>query len=675
MNPNAEDRRPPLTPQLALRVAIAASVALAMFAIVFFRLWFLQVLSGDQYLAQARGNPARTIDVPAPRGEIVDRSGNVLVDSKPANAVEISPADLPVALQPMLMAHPPRRDTVLYNRLAKVLGMSNKRKKCAIDGYGVQRLSAIGCAVAQGYAQLSYQDVTIKTDVSKNVQYYLAERQQQFPGVSVQQVWLRRYPLGTLAAQLFGTVGRITPQEVHEARYRGVSQNAVVGQSGLEWYYDRYLRGQDGAERVQVDALGHFTGDLSARKPLQGHSLKLSLDVSLQRAGQLAVQNAINANPPAQAGAFVAMNPDNGEVYAMGSLPTFNPNIFANPAGVPASTYKQLNNASSNFPLINRAIMSAYPTGSTFKPITATAALESGAWTVGDVYDDTGLYSNGPGDQRHNAGHASYGVLDLTEAIKVSSDDFFYNLGRLTNVDPASDGGALQHWAHLYGIGPEDRDRPRRRDRRQPAVAEMARARRPRGAALRAQARTCRAAGSPTAAPGRSATTRTSPSVRATSGSRRCSSRSPTRRSPTAARSCARTSASRSTRPTGRCCRRSSRRPPATSASRRPYLDTIRTGLREAASQPGGTSADVMGDFPEAVYGKTGTAQRNGQADQSWYACFVPDTATSKPILVIVTVEQGGFGAAAAAPAARQILSQWFIGKMGPFKAGASKTL
>ena len=98
MNPNAEDRRPPLTPQLALRVAIAASVALALFAIVFFRLWFLQVLSGDQYLAQARGNPARTIDVAAPRGEIVDRSGNVLVDSKPANAVEISPADLPVAL-------------------------------------------------------------------------------------------------------------------------------------------------------------------------------------------------------------------------------------------------------------------------------------------------------------------------------------------------------------------------------------------------------------------------------------------------------------------------------------------------------------------------------------------------------------------------------------------------
>jgi penicillin-binding protein 2 len=445
-----EDRRPPLTPQLALRVAITASVVLALFAIVFFRLWFLQVLSGDQYLAQARGNPARSIDVPAPRGEIVDRSGNVLVDSKPAIAVKVSPADLPVPLQPMMLAHPPRRDSRLYNRVAHVLRMPTKRHKCPIDGYGVAHLSPIGCAVAQGYAQLPYQDVTIKTDVAKDVQYYLAERQQQFPGVSVQQIWLRRYPLRTLAAQLFGTVGRITPHEVHEARYRGVSQNATVGQSGLEWYYDRYLRGQDGAERVQVDALGHFTSDLSARKPVQGHSLKLSLDVSLQRAGQLALHNAINDNPPAQAGAFVAMDPDNGEVYAMGSLPTFNPNIFANPAGVPASTYKQLNNTASNFPLINRAIMSAYPTGSTFKPITATAALESGAWSLGSVYDDTGQFCIST-QCRHNAGNASYGVLNLTEAIKVSSDVFFYNLGALTNADPIKhpNGGALQRWAHL----------------------------------------------------------------------------------------------------------------------------------------------------------------------------------------------------------------------------------
>ena len=104
-------------------------------------------------------------------------------------------------------------------------------------------------------------------------------------------------------------------------------------------------------------------------------------------------------------------------------------------------------------------------------------------------------------------------------------------------------------------------------------------------------------------------------------------------------------------------------------------LDAIRQGLRDAASQSGGTSADVFGNFPEQVYGKTGTAQRGLQADQSWYVCFVPNWATNKPILVVVTVEQGGFGAAAAAPAARQILSQWFFGKRGQFVAGSSRTL
>ena len=102
-------------------------------------------------------------------------------------------------------------------------------------------------------------------------------------------------------------------------------------------------------------------------------------------------------------------------------------------------------------------------------------------------------------------------------------------------------------------------------------------------------------------------------------------------------------------------------------------LDAIRSGLHDAASQPGGTSADVFAGFPEPVYGKTGTAQRNGQADQSWYVCYVPDP--KRPILVAVTVEQGGFGAAAAAPAARQILSQWFFNNRGNFVAGTSKTL
>src|SRR5262249_13531713 len=217
---------------------------------------------------------ARTLDIPAERGQIMDRSGSILVDSRPSIAVVLSPPDLP---------HSPAQRSRLYARLESVLQIAPTRERCKIAGRGVLRLGPIRCEVAQQLAQLPYQNVTIKKDVPAAVQYYIAERQDQFPGVNVEQIWLRRYPLHTLAAQLFGTIGPINKDEIHERRYRGVSPNAIIGQSGLEWYYDRYLRGTDGAERVQVDALGRFKGDISQKKPTAGHSLKLSLDVSVQR--------------------------------------------------------------------------------------------------------------------------------------------------------------------------------------------------------------------------------------------------------------------------------------------------------------------------------------------------------------------------------------------------------
>jgi penicillin-binding protein 2 len=676
IQPPPEDRRPALTPQLALRVAVLGSFALAMFAIIFFRLWFLQVLSGNQYLAQARTNRVRDVSIQAPRGEILDSSGNVLVQSVPSTTVQISPPDLPAS---------PRARRRLYRRLASVLGMSDKRSKCPVDGQGVQRLTPIACLIAQGVAQLPYANVTIRAAVSNDVLYYLSERQSAFPGVTVQRAWLPSYPYDGLAAQLLGTVGRISCVsrsncELHDPHFRGVSQNDVVGQSGLEWYYNRYLQGVDGADRVQVNALGQFTGYLSEHKPIPGQNLKLSLNLDLQKAGQQALQESIDSNAPAPAGAFVAMNPTNGAIYAMGSLPTFNPNIFAKP--VSQSVYDQLNNASSGYPLFNRAIQSAYPTGSTFKGITATAALQSGAWSLGDTYDDTGVYSqDGPGDLRHNAGHASYGVLDLTQAIKVSSDDFFYNLGRLMNSD-APKGGALQQWAHRFGIGrktgvdlggenagilpsPEWRagqDKlesecvngtgPFKRYGKDPgcAIADG------RPWSVGDNENLAVGQGDLEATPLQLATVYSAIEnggtvVRPHLGLEIDSSDGTLvqKIDPPAARHI-----------------------PIAAQN----LDAIRLGLHEAASEAGGTSADVFANWPQnryPVYGKTGTAQHLNQPDQAWYVCYVPDPV--KPILVVVTVEQGGFGAIGAAPVARQLLSQWFFGKRGQYIPGNSRTL
>src|SRR5581483_10724716 len=260
--------------------------------------------------------------------------------------------------------------------------------------------------------------------------YYLSERQASFPGVSVQQIYERHYPLNDVAAQVLGLVSRITGSEGKNPFYKGASQNDSVGQSGLEASYDRYLRGVDGADKGKVDALGNFVGTLSQTPPTAGDNLKLSLDAKLEAVGQQALQTSIQSNYPANGGAFVALNPDNGQVYAMGSLPTYNANVFTKP--VPYAKYNSLFGPNSGDPQVNRAYQSAGPTGSTFKPITSTAALEAGVWTTSSIFDDTGQFCIS-GQCRHNAGNTVDGSLDLQSAIKVSSDDFFYNLGALTN--------------------------------------------------------------------------------------------------------------------------------------------------------------------------------------------------------------------------------------------------
>ena len=718
MNQLPEDRRSPLTPKLALRVAVLGSFALAMFAIIFFRLWFLQVLSGQAYAQQAQTNFVRSISVTAPRGQILDRSGNVLVDSKRSIAVEISPPDLPVPLQlcdsatqlvggvwsqSCTIAHPPVQDISLYDHLAHVLGMSTKAQKCPVDGYRILWLSPIACDVASGYVQLSYADVRVAEYVPSDILYYLEERQSQFPGVQIQPVWLRTYPLNNLAAQLFGTIGPISCDayflkerpnenncELKDPRFKNVPHQDQVGQSGLEWSYNQYLQGRDGSEQVQVNALGQFIRDVPGGiNPIPGDNLLLSLDVKLQRAGEAALQNAINTIPNANSGAFVAMNPVNGEIYAMGSNPSFNPNIFTRP--VPEKVYEQLNSAASNHPLINRATQTAGPTGSTFKPITATAALESGAWNVGDVFDDGGQYCFS-GQCRHNAGMATYGVLNLVQAIKVSSDDFFYNLGVRTN-DPAPAGGPLQRWASLYGIGqPTGIDVGGEEAGTLPTPAWRTQRNR-----LEAE---CDSATGPFAyTNGHSVSSSKLPgyyrSAKHPPGG--CGLADGTNRPWSAgdnenlavgqgdvqvtplqlavAYSALANGGTIVTphlglaieSPQGTVLREIDPAPKRHLNVDPLYLSTILEGLREAASQPGGTSYAVMGNFPEQVYGKTGTAQYNNQPDYSWYACFVPPSATSKPILVVATVERAGFGVQAAAPVARQILSQWFFGNPGQF--------
>ncbi|MGI8749723.1 MAG: penicillin-binding transpeptidase domain-containing protein, partial [Thermoleophilaceae bacterium] len=405
-----DGRRPALTPQLALRVAVVGGVALMAFALIFFRLWYMQVLSGDKYRAEANDKRVREIKVHAPRGEIVDRNGKVLVNNRTGLAVRVTPDKLPPQ-------GAKRRE--VYQRLGRVLRIPAAR---------IQK------SVNKQLKVLPYSPATVKQDVPSQLVYYLFENQKDFPGVTVEQVFLREYPHKQVGAHLFGTVGEITKEQKSDDRYRGVGLGDRVGQSGIEYQYDKFLRGRNGASRVQVDARGNLRGQLRNVRPHQGRQLRLSLDLDVQKAGQEALGG--------QAGAFVVMNVNDGSVLGLGSSPSFDPNEFSK--ALSQSDYKRLTSKENGEPIVNRAIQSAYPTGSTFKLITASASLMGGLITPDTVQYDSGSLQVGAQTFK-NAGGAVNGPVALRKALSVSSDVFFYRLGQEANGK--GDGLLIQKWA------------------------------------------------------------------------------------------------------------------------------------------------------------------------------------------------------------------------------------
>ncbi|MDX6669973.1 MAG: penicillin-binding protein 2 [Solirubrobacteraceae bacterium] len=625
-----EDRRPPITPQLAVRVAILAGIALTMFAIIFFRLWYLQVLSGEKYLAEASNNQLRDVVIPAPRGDILDRNGRVLVDNRVSIAVQLRANEVP--------PRGPRR-TRLLRSLQRVIGVTPPKMEREIKA---QR------------TLLPYANITLRQDVSPAVRDYVQERQNHFPGVEVNKVYLRSYPHRELAAQIFGTVGQIGPDELKLPRNRGVGQGSVVGKGGLEFTYDRYLRGQPGATRIQVDAFGRSTGQFPQRLPLQGKQLKLSLDLDLQRAGQQAMSEAggipITDGTKNRGGAFVAMDPRTGEVVGMGSFPSFDPNLFAKP--LKQSTFNKLNSEESGAPLINRATSGAYPTGSTFKLITALAAMESGTITPDTVIDDPGSIRIG-NITFHNALNTAHGAIAMRRAIAVSSDVFFYRLGAQMN---GIGGNILQTWASRLGMGrPTGIDLPEERTGLIPSPAWRNK--------LLSQKLTDRpwsVGDNVNLAVGQGDLQATPLQLAVAYSTLVQGGNVPTPHLGLRIEDGA-----------GRLLQKVEP-PPVRHVKIDPtYRQVIMDGLQQAAGSPGGTSADVFAGFGRTVLGKTGTAERANQLDQSWYVAYAPDQR--RPLVVAVTVEQGGFGAETAAPAARLILSEWF-GVKKRLVRGASAT-
>jgi penicillin-binding protein 2 len=715
-----EDRRPAITPQLAMRVAVLGGFAFVLFAIVFFRLWFLQVLSGEDYVAKARENRVRKVRIEAPRGDIVDRNGTVLVKTRVAPVVQIIPSSLPKSVVAEADAFRKARGDAEKERLAAedqlrelerdirerrkgpTRSQRRERRKLAraarearpvpippipADAAQLRHLyrrlgrvinlkpRRIHERVIEGVAELPYSNVTIKTAVSRTAFNYIRERKEQFPGVDVEKQYLRDYPHRTLAAQLFGTTREISPTELKEKRYRGVAPGTRIGADGLEESYDKYLRGKDGYTRVVINALGNRDDRRRMKRvePVQGQRLRTTLDLGLQRAANDAIKRGVEAAAQngAKAGAFVALDPRSGEVLALGSYPSFDANEFAKP--ISQKRYDQLSSEALGAPLFNRAIAATYPTGSTFKPITAMAAMESGV-----ISPTTTLYDNGEfklGDQvRKNAEDASYGALQLPRALTVSSDVFFYQLGEQLNFKH----GALQEWAHKLGLGRKTGiDIPGEFSGLIPDAAW-------RNKGYDAYRRCTDKAHVPQGTTEalykcggieRPWTTGDNVSLAVGQGDLQSTPLQLAEAYSTIV------NGGKVVRPhlglriedgngvlleeLRMPIRRRVHFDPA-------YRDAIMQGLHGAATAEGGTSADVFASFDphyrSLLYGKTGTAERQPNPDQSWYACYVADPV--KPIVVVTTIERGGFGAETAAPAARLILDQWFDLKDDGFHTG-----
>jgi len=632
-------------PSVALRVAIMLGIAVVLFGIILFRLWFLQILSGQQFMAQANDNRLRSVKIVAPRGTITDRNGEVIVQNRPGLAVGLRLMDVPAG----------QLDSEVAG-LAGVLHMKPGKVRTRIVDHlrpswptGVP----VGWRAVVDGKVASLDLIVIKEDASRKVVSYLLEHRLSFPGVEIQKDYLRDYPQGDLAAQLFGNMGEITKEQLKEQRFKGYAPGDMVGQSGLEWSYDRWLRGRDGAAKVEVDAFGQPKAHApvpGGRLPEPGDTLVTTIDAKVQAQAEEALRYGIhlanvNGQVAAGGGAAVVLDASNGQVLAMASNPTFDPSVFV--GGLSVKDNKKLQDPQANYPLLNRAIMESKAVGSTFKPIDAIAALEEGVITPGTSFFCNGGYI-APNTLDKHVFHCwaldGHGTLSLVPAITQSCDVYFYNVGYLFYQ---RNGTELEDWAMRLGMNkPTGIDVPGEAGGRIPTPAwkkayfktEIDKIWKPGDSILLAVGQ-----GNMEATPLQLATSYAAIANGGTIVTPHLGLKV--------------------VDPQGKTVRTLEPAKPRKVDISQSTLDTVRQGLVDAANSPSGTSAGVFAGYPVTVAGKTGTAEVYDSSvmhnvNYAWYASYAP--ANDPKYVVVVMIEKGGHGGAVAAPAARLIYDQLF---------------
>ena len=606
------------SPGFYVRIGGLAIVVAAGVSLLLLRAWSIQVLHGKQYAKAAHTQAFRTVDLLGARGAIVDDKGRLLAGTSGYVVIDADAASLGSRNAHGIWSPSPEGLREL-RRLARVTG---------------RRWGILAARIRSDVLHAPFAPAVVIAHPTAALAAYLQERPGEFPGFKVEGESARNYPQGGFGSEFLGLLGQISKGELKSHAYTAAKPGEVVGQSGVEAAYDHVLNAGFVQAKIPVDSLGRIAGPLRVPLQKQPPTLQLSIDSRLQKAAQSALlygmeQSRLNGHSPTGASA-VAIDPWTGAIKAIVSYPTFDQKRAAEKPNY----YAQLSKETHATPLLNRAISGAYPTGSTFKPIIAEAALSGGIITPGTPLSCTGAFALGD-TIFHNVDPGVNASMTLPTALEVSCDTWFYRLGDLVyRHDPQAQGTLIQNWARKLGLGhAPPGDLTGATSGYLPGPGRIFE----------------RRFGFPwtegqtiNLAIGQGAL-QVSPLQLAVAYS-------------------ALINGGKVVRPhVGQAVIRDGVRhalhfPPVRRLKLSPYTWAIRQGLYEAANSAGGTSQPVFAGFPIKVAGKTGTAEPDPVS--SWYASWAP--YNSPKLVVVANVEHGGFGAEAAAPIAKKIYAAYF---------------
>lgn len=395
-------------PGIERRIAVTMAIFALMFLMLLLYFWKLQVLDHSLYQRLADNNRIRLIEMPATRGIITDRNGVILADSSPDYTLALIPEDMSMDREAEIVS------------LADLLGRDGAQ--------AVERFE-------RNATHKPYSAIRVFEHLDPREVAMFEVQQDRFPGSLLMVVPRRYYPFGETAAHLFGYVGEISREQLDSGDYPGARKGDTVGKYAIEKAYDRYLRGKDGGRQIEVDARGRELNVLGVTEPTPGANLRSTLDIRLQEALEMELMD--------KRGAGILMSTETGEILAMVSRPAFDPNEFS--MRLTSERWNEIMKDPGH-PMLSRAMQGMYPPGSTYKVVTAIAALMEQSIDPDESLFCSGAYRYG-GRTYRDWKRGGHGKVDLYKAIVESCDVYFYQAGERTGID------GLARWASVLGLG------------------------------------------------------------------------------------------------------------------------------------------------------------------------------------------------------------------------------